>query len=390
MININDPKACCGCTACASICPHNAIEMKPDPLGFLYPEVDVEKCIECGLCERVCSFNSNYDKSLLLDAPQCYGVRHKDIQEVSSSRSGAAFIAISDLFLNNGGVVYGAAFANHFRVVHKRATTKQERDEFKGSKYVQSDLTGIFRLVKSDLKSGRKVLFSGTACQTSGLKSFIGASLSDNLYLIDVVCHGVPSPFIWRDYLVSLENKYNKKIVKVDFRDKKRFGWVDHKETVIFDDNTSVSSSKYTTLFYQDIMLRMGCGCCPYANTKRPSDISIADFWGWEKTNKEANLDNKGISLVMCNTIKGVRLFELAKSDLKSFPAPLENCLQPNLMRPTPLSKKTELFKSEYELKGFEYVFNKYGEDGWRYKLKEKVKFLKHIHRKIFIKLCRL
>ena len=162
MIRINNPADCCGCTACASICNHDAITMEPDALGFLYPKVDESKCVECGLCEKVCAFNDNYDKSLNLPKPDAYAARHKDMDEVMKSRSGAAFVAISDYILEQGGVVYGAGYKDHFRVAHKRATTKEERDEFRGSKYVQSDLTGVFRMVKQDLKNGLTVLFSGT------------------------------------------------------------------------------------------------------------------------------------------------------------------------------------------------------------------------------------
>lgn len=224
MIQIKDKADCCGCTACASRCPKNAITMEPDTLGFKYPKVDLDKCIDCGLCEKVCAFNDNYDKSLNLKEPEIYAARHKDIHEIETSRSGAAFIAISDYILENGGIVYGVGYKDHFRVAHKRATTKEERNEFKGSKYVQSDLDGIFRQVKEDLKQGNTVLFSGTPCQTAGLNSYIGKKFRENLVLVDIVCHGVPSPYIWQDYLTYLENKYKSKIIKVNFRDKSRIG----------------------------------------------------------------------------------------------------------------------------------------------------------------------
>lgn len=234
MIKITNPVDCCGCTACASICNHNAIKMEPDTLGFLYPVVDISKCTDCGLCEKVCSFNDDYDKSLNLSEPIAYGARHKDIDEVMRSRSGAAFAAISDYILENGGVVYGAGFAEHFRVVHKRAATKEERDEFRGSKYVQSDMNTVYRQVREDLKDGLTVLFTGTPCQTAGLNSFVGKKLRDNLYLIDIVCHGVPSPYIWRDYVSYLEEKQGDEIIWVNFRDKQRFGWTAHRESFIF------------------------------------------------------------------------------------------------------------------------------------------------------------
>lgn len=234
MITIKNPADCCGCTACASVCAHDAITMKPDALGFLYPEVDEDKCTDCGLCEKVCAFHDNYDKSLNLPQPDAYAARYKDMKEVETSRSGAAFIAISDYIIEQGGIVYGVGYTDHFRVVHKRATTKEERDEFKGSKYVQSDLTGIFRQVKEDLKSGKTVLFSGTPCQTAGLHSYVGKKLRENLVLVDIVCHGVPSPYVWRDYLAYLEKKHNSEIYYVNFRDKDMFGWKAHRETFKF------------------------------------------------------------------------------------------------------------------------------------------------------------
>lgn len=235
MIVIADPRNCCGCTACQSICPHDAISMCPDPLGFLYPKVDVSKCVECGLCEKVCQFNEHYDTSLNLREPEAYAVRHKDMDELMRSRSGAAFVAISDYVLENGGVVYGAGYKDHFRVSHKRAASKQERDEFRGSKYVQSDLSDVFRAVRKDLQDGLFVLFSGTPCQTAGLNAYIGPKLRERLLLVDIVCHGVPSPYIWRDYLDFLERKRGARIVCVNFRDKVKYGWDAHLETYRFE-----------------------------------------------------------------------------------------------------------------------------------------------------------
>ena len=171
MIQIKSPEDCCGCTACACICNHKAITMKPDAFGFLYPVVDLDKCVNCGLCDNICTFNSRYDTSLNFTTPIVYGARHKEIKEVLNSRSGALFVAISDYILEQGGVVYGVGFKDHFRVVHKRAETRIERDEFRGSKYVQSDLTGIFPQIRQDLKEGKNVLFVGTACQTYVMES---------------------------------------------------------------------------------------------------------------------------------------------------------------------------------------------------------------------------
>ena len=367
MIEIKNPADCCGCTACASICNHDAITMKPDALGFLYPEVDKEKCVDCGLCEKVCAFNDHYDTSLNLEKPLAYGARHKDMNEVETSRSGAAFIAISDYILEQGGVVYGAGYTDHFRVVHKRATTKEERNEFKGSKYVQSNMDTVFRQVKKDLRDGLTVLFSGTPCQTSGLNSYVGKRLRENLFLIDIVCHGVPSPYMWRDYIAYLEKKQGSPIVWVNFRDKQEFGWRAHRETFKF--LMGGGKMSFTFLFYKHIMFRKSCGKCHFANTKRPSDITIADFWGWEKTDPNFNADDKGVSLVLLNTERGRKLFEAVKDKMDTFHVNLEDCLQPNMMHPSEIHPKRNQFEKEYAKKGFKYVYFKYGEEGWRYRL---------------------
>lgn len=366
-IKIVNSADCCGCTACYSICSHNAISMQPDVMGFLYPKVDENKCVECGLCEQVCAFNENYDHSKNLSKPLAYGARHKNLNEVESSRSGAAFIALSDVVLRTGGVVYGVGYEGHFRVVHKRATTRSERDEFKGSKYVQSDLTSIFKQVKSDLKNGLLVIFSGTPCQTAGLASYIGnKNLRENLFLIDIICHGVPSPYVWRDFLSYIEKKQKDIVCKVNFRDKQECGWSGHQETFEF-----VKSGKksFSFLFYRHIIFRQSCGKCHYTNIQRPSDITIADFWGWEKTNPNFNQDDKGVSLILVNTEKGHQLLELAKNDLVIFPVKLEDCMQPNMQYPTQIHPARMKFELLYARKGFLVAMKRYGDIGWRYKL---------------------
>ena len=383
MIQIKDKADCCGCTACASICPKDAITMEPDTLGFKYPKVDLDKCINCGLCEKVCAFNDNYDKSRNLKEPEIYAARHKDIHEIETSRSGAAFIAISDYILENGGIVYGVGYKDHFRVAHKRATTKEERNEFKGSKYVQSDLDGIFRQVKEDLKQGNTVLFSGTPCQTAGLNSYIGKKLRENLVLVDIVCHGVPSPYIWRDYLAYIEKKYKNEVVKVDFRDKSRIGWSGHIESYIFNNKMKKESNIYTYLFYSHIMFRKSCYKCHYTNTIRPSDLTIADYWGWEKTDNYFNVDNKGCSLIMCNTIKGKSIFFTIQNDLNIRSVKKENCLQPNMCQPSYIHKNRNIFEYQYGKLGFNYIMYRYANIGIIWKLRKlKTKITKLINLK--------
>lgn len=381
MINIKNPADCCGCTACASICAHDAIAMVPDALGFLYPKVDKGKCVECGLCEKVCAFNDHYDTSLNLNKPSAYAARHKDMNEVETSRSGAAFIAISDYILEQGGVVYGAGYTDHFRVIHKRATTKKERDEFKGSKYVQSDMTGVFRQVKKDLLDGLIVLFSGTPCQTSGLNSYVGKRLREKLFLVDIVCHGVPGPYMWRDYIAYLEKKQGAPIVWVNFRDKQKYGWADHQETFKFKNGGGKMS--FTDLFYKHVMFRKSCGKCHFTNTVRPSDITIADFWGWEKTDPNFNADDKGCSLVLVNTEKGRQLFNAVKDRMNIIPAELDCCLQPNMLHPSKMHPKRDKFEAEYIKKGFEYVYLKYCKKTSREYIQEQLGKIKRLIKKV-------
>lgn len=367
MIKIIEKKNCCGCTACANICPHDAIMMLPDALGFNYPSVNMEKCIDCGLCEKVCAFNPQYDRTLNLIEPIAYAVRHKNVNEIETSRSGAAFIAISDVILNRSGVVYGVGYKEHFVVAHKRATTKVERNEFKGSKYTQSELGTIFGMVKKDLKDGKIVLFSGTPCQTAGLNAFVGKRLRENLFLVDIICHGVPSPYIWKDYISFLEKKYHSQIIAANFRDKSTLGWSAHKESFRFQNGRFDLRDNFQYLFFKHVMLRESCGTCHFSNISRPSDITIGDFWGWQKVSPELNCDNKGVSLVFINTEKGKKLFNDASNNLTTMQVKIEDCLQPNLCGPTIISKQRFDFEEDYIKNGFEAVLSKYGNFGFKY-----------------------
>lgn len=370
MIKILNQTDCCGCTACASICTHEAITMKPDAMGFLYPEVDRSKCVDCGLCDKVCAFNDNYDKSLNLSKPIAYAARHKNMAEVATSRSGAAFIAISDWILTQGGIVYGAGYAEHFRIVHKRATTKKERNEFKGSKYVQSDMRGVLRQVKQDLRDGKIVLFSGTPCQCASVNSFVGKRLRENLYLCDIVCHGVPSPKFWDDYLFWQEKRLGEKVTSVNFRDK-RFGWDDHIETLTTAHKRK-SVNIYTHFFHLEYISRLSCYHCKYCNVTRPSDITIADFWGLDKIDASLNKDNKGYSLVLANTEKGRRVAEASSADMHMQEVELASSLQWNLQHPTPMKQGRQQFIDDYLGKGFEFVLHKYGNTDLKSRFKEK------------------
>lgn len=376
MIQVQDKRECCGCTACASICNHEAIHMQVDEMGFKYPVVDISKCVECGLCEKVCAFQEHYDTASNYQEPFVYAVRHKNNKEIKTSRSGAMFTALSDFIFERKGIVYGVGFADHFRGVHKRITNREDCKDLKGSKYVQSDLTDIFRSVKKDLADGFPVLFSGTPCQTSGLHSFLGKKEWENLYLCDIVCHGVPSPKVWADYLEYVETKENRLIEKVNFRDKER-GWKAHFESFVFQGGKKIITRTFTDLFYKHLILRPSCSSCKFTNTRRPSDITIADFWGWEKAVPGFNDDDLGCSLVFVNTPKGDQLFKHILPEIHAIQTDLAHCMQPNLEHPSVFSPKYDSFWEDYQRKGFDFVVKKYGDKGFRHKIsqfKSKVK----------------
>lgn len=368
MIKIEDKTKCCGCTACASACPVGAISMVADELGFLYPQVDMDKCIDCSLCEKVCVFDESYPLKLKLKSsvPPGHAYRRKSLEEVKSSTSGGAFTAISDKVLSKGGLIYGAGYEDHFRVVHKRAQTPEQRNALRKSKYVQSDLRGIFSQVKEDVKSGLPVMFTGTPCQCAGLSSFLGA-LREKVLIVDIICHGVPSPLFWKSYLEWNEKRAGNKVVAVEFRDKS-FGWKSHKETLFFEDGTKISSDAYAYIFNK-CYLRKSCGTCPYTNLNRVSDLTIADLWIGKNPLPDFAKDNMGCSLVLCNTDRGREVFGEISETGHTGPVEPEVYMQPQLRAPSVLPSSQDKFDRDLPLKGIDYVLKKYGNIGWRYKI---------------------
>ena len=353
----NDKYLCSGCTACQAICPVDAIEMVYDEEGFKYPRINQEKCIDCGACKRVCP---NVKKSSDNNILKAYGVKHKKLEERKTSRSGGAFIAISDYILENGGIVYGCVLNKDFSVSHARATTKEERDLFKGSKYVQSNLDGIILNIKEDLKNGKMVLFSGTACQVAGVRAAIPETIQEKLYCCDLICHGVPSTKIYEEFLAYIEKVQGKKIKEFIFRDKS-FGWSVHYETIIFEDGSKISTQYFRNLFLRHNILRPACHKCNYANTHRPADITIADFWGVDELAPEF-YDEIGVSLVIINSEKGDKVFEIAKKDLETIDCSVEDCIKYTytLNQPTPEAEERKEFWKDYKEKDFADIIEKY------------------------------
>lgn len=304
-----------------------------------------------------------------------YIVKHKDNVVRLRSRSGGFFSALAQQQLQNAAVVYGCAQNEAFLAEHIRVTDSVDLPKLAGSKYVQSDLKDTFREVENDLKSGINVLYSGTACQISGLLRFLCVKNVDtqNLLTVDIVCHGVPSPEIWKAFLQWLERKKNGKIEAVDFRDK-RYGWSSHFETVVINNNrTTMDICK--NFYYKFYTIRPACYECPYCNIDRNSDITIADAWGVDVSSSDFN-DDKGCSLVIINTEQGKMAFDMITKDIEFREVDLKQYMQPNLKNPSKCPDDRNEFWDSYKENGFEYVARKYGENTVVGNIKSKSKML--------------
>ncbi len=310
--------------------------------------------------------------------PKVLAVQHRDEMVRASSRSGGIFTALSDYILEQGGVIYGCVLSEDFEAVHVRSEIKCERDRMRGSKYIQSRMNDTYKKVKHDLEAGRKVLFSGTSCQVAGLKGYLGREY-ENLFCIDIVCHGVPSPKVWKAYLAWQGKKNQSKVKTVDFRNKKDFGWREHIETLYLENGQVVNSKIFTTLFYGHSILRPCCYECPYKSIMHPGDVTIADYWGIEKAAPELD-DNKGVSLVLLNNEKGNEIFNIIKIQVKWQETRLEDSMQPPLKAPFPKPENRKSFWYDFENRNFNYIARKYGGTGIGNKLK---RILRKVKRKM-------
>lgn len=295
---------CSGCTACFAICPKDAITMQADSEGFKYPVIDKNKCIDCGLCCKVCPLENMYGN--FGEDKTSFACRAKDKNFAKQSSSGGVFGILANMYIKEQAVIYGAAFDDNWNVCHIRADKKDELKSLYTSKYVQSDIGNTFRQVKCDLDNGKKVLFAGTPCQVAGLKSYLQKDYL-NLLSVDFICHGVPSPLVWQRYIIAMEKKLNNKITEISFRDKED-GWKNY-YFKLSTGNGNVFYEKhgeniYMKGFLKDLYLRSSCYDCKFKTLHRASDITLADFWGIEKIIPEINVE-KGVSLCWSSSEKG-------------------------------------------------------------------------------------
>ena len=298
---------CCGCNACAEICPKHCIHMVEDTKGFLYPQVDSSICVECGACEKVCPIDTA--KSLLMTPLKAFAAWNKNRKEHLSSSSGGAAYVLSSHILDTGGVIYGCT-ANGIDVRHIRIDNKSELYKLQGSKYVQSDVRGLFKNVKDDLKNGKSVLFIGTPCQVAGLKNYIGGNV-EHLYLVDLICHGVPSQKMLHDHIKHVAKE--RKIQYISFRKGNDFTISLKAPGFIYDANVWREPHKdlYMKGFMDGMTYRPSCYKCPFACSRRASDITIGDFWGLGTLCNVKMNKGRGMSEVLLNTEKGISFFEV-------------------------------------------------------------------------------
>ena len=342
MLDWENKRYCCGCYACANICPNQCISMQKDEEGFYYPSIDKDKCNNCGLCKKVCSFK-NEIADVTFNEPYAAYSKNKEILLTSSS--GGIFHHLADYVLKSNGVIYGASFDNDNKVYHIRIDSVDSLDKLKRSKYVQSNLKDVYKQTKSDLKNGQVVLFAGTGCQINSLILYLGVSRvnCENLYTIDIFCHGVPSEKVWEKYLE--ENNISEK-ADINFRDKYH-GWEKY-SVRLNDTKTFFYEDYYMKSFLSECNIRPSCFGCKSKGAKRLSDITIGDYWGVKDTCSEMHKIN-GTSAVVVHTEKGKKLFNNIKEEIVYKEVSLEDITKHNsayYKSVTPNKNRNKFFKN--------------------------------------------
>lgn len=326
---------CVGCRSCEQSCPKKCIEMVENIEGFSYPVINKNICINCGVCLKSCPVS--VERNEIGHPIEVYAFRAKNSSRLFHSASGGAADTAAKVVLEENGVVYGAAYDSCLSVHHIEVTDDIGRKKLQSSKYVQSDTESTFLQAKHQLEKGRTVLFTGTPCQIAGLYSFLNGEY-ESLYTVDLVCHGVPSPLLFKKYIEWRGKKMGGKIVSFNFRSKHKKGWGTQYQTKTkTKTKTSILSlDRYGKHFMEGDCYRECCYHCRFANTNRPADLTVGDFWGIEKSHPEFS-SFLGVSMVLVNTEKGRKLLDKMKIDAEIIEATLEEVLyrQGNLIRPT-------------------------------------------------------
>ncbi|MBS6115844.1 Coenzyme F420 hydrogenase/dehydrogenase, beta subunit C-terminal domain [Thomasclavelia spiroformis] len=339
-------KECYLCKACSNICPANAIDYLIEEKGFLYPEINYSKCTNCNMCEKVCPVINN-TKTKKVRYPITYALRSKNIDVRLNSSSGGIFFELGSYVLDQGGSACGAIFVKDFQVMHVITNEKNMLKKMCGSKYVQSDVGLVYRKIKEKLNAGKTVLFCGCPCQTSALKFYLKKDYN-NLFLIDFICHGIPSQTFLDAYIKTMEEKYHSKASQIEFRNKDK-GWHRSCVKILFENgkiyNELVSVDVYMTAFLNGTIMKESCYHCGMKNFNSNSDITLGDFWGAELYFPEID-DNTGISVAFVNTEKGNDLLNLL--DIEKFEVDKEKIIKYNrnvIESTKPHQKRNEFYK---------------------------------------------
>lgn len=316
MLKLNQKQDCCGCGACAQVCPQDCISMTADEEGFLYPKIDESRCIQCRKCEAACPILTRQAVPPL--APEAYAAYANDDQTRLVSSSGGIFSLLALWVLRQNGVVFGAAFAEDHSVHHIMIDSEKDLPLLQGSKYVQSRIENTYTEARKQLEQGKTVLFSGVACQIAGLRAFLKKDW-DNLYTVDVLCHGVPSPKVWQQYLAGQKQIYGSEISRISFRNKAE-GWKQFSMELVFRNGETyrktLHNDPYMRYFLSDICLRPSCYSCRFKELPHPSDLTLGDAWGIEGWMPEMD-DDRGASLVFVNTPAGQVCWEAIQDSLR-------------------------------------------------------------------------
>lgn len=310
---------CTGCGACASVCNKECIRMRIGENGFFYPWVNVDNCVECGLCTKNCHVLNT--PKILLSEKAYYCGWDSSLSKRNESSSGGAFGALSEIVITQGGIVYGATFSNDKKTLFHSSTKDVSLNDLKKSKYLESDIGITIRYIRKDLKDGKLVLFCGTPCQIYGVRRVFGDRY-DNLILCDFLCHGVPSQVRYQQYLKELEEQYSASVKDIGFRTKK-YGWKTYCIVVDFNNGKQyvklANEDPYYKHFFSNTNIRPSCYNCNRV-TDSVADITLGDFWG--ARNIGIKDDDKGISLIICNTLRGKQMLcNLSSFELKKIEA---------------------------------------------------------------------
>lgn len=376
----NNKKLCCGCNACAAICPTKAIRMVEDEVGQLYPQIDEDKCVDCSLCAHVCCEMNEVPQFM---PHNCIAATYKNIEVSAKSSSGGIFAALAESVLNCQGVVYGTSFSDDFKAEVIGIESMTDLHLLQGSKYVNSSMGNVYFKVREQLDSGRKVLFSGVPCQVAALRQYLRKNY-ENLIAVDIVCHGTPSNKMFLDYLDFIQRKENRQITKFYFRDKdlgqdtngkvvykqKHFGKELYKQK-----HLKAFQSSYYKLFLNCTSFRDNCYSCKFASPERVGDISLCDYWGIdeihptfvETVTKEGFC---GVSAVMINTSNGAKLMEEVKNQILQIDSDYSSVrkFNPQLNHPSVCTSEHDMVMRLYAKQGYEAV-DKYYHRHYRIKI---------------------